>query len=235
MSLLTWIIVLIAVAIVLSGLILRWASGMFRLIVPVLLVGLLLGGGFWIYSDINDLRQHFYQDDKLFVLDIDGVLAGAFTLDDDGIPRPVADLRPLRQGYPDLAALQGSHYKVIVLTWPVVADTIALQDFEASARELRAALRSDNPKQVFIDKALGQFGADMLGQITKEADRLYPTDDVFASTIFAVLAQKALMHPDRMFEGLRQGTVRIYPETVTFKILKVLPEGFGSIVLPTSA
>ncbi len=233
MSLLLWAIVVIVI-IVVFGLLLRLLEGVAKIVLTVVLVGLVLAVGAWILVDINDLRQHFYQDDKLFLLDINGELEGAFVLGGDAVPKPIADLGGLRSAYPDLAAVQDGNYKVIVLEWPVVAGALDVPGFSATEKELHAALRSRNPKQLFIDKMVARFDARMLGQITAEADRLYPTDDAFASTIFALLAGEPLRTPDVIFAGLSQGTVRVHPETVTFKIMKVLPEGMSSVLLPSA-
>jgi hypothetical protein len=97
---------------------------------------------------------------------------------------------------------------------------------------VRAALSSNAAKTLFINKALAQLGQGALGQVKLQADTLYPTHDAFASTVFALLAEKPLANPSLMFGGLKRGTVFIYPETVTFKILKLLPEGFHSLLLP---
>lgn len=231
LTLTIWIIILVVLVFAI-GLLLRAVGSVARIVVSLLLIALVLAGGGWVMMDVNDLRQHFYQDDKLFVLDIDGRLAGAFVLGGDGLTKPVTDLRPLRAAYPDLAAIQGDAYKVIVLTWPVVAGDLQLEGFSAARDELRAALVSDNPKQLFIDKAIVEYGPQALGQIKLQADTLYPTHDAFASTLFALLAEKPLANPDLMFRGLKAGTVRVWPETVTFKILKVLPEGFHKLLVP---
>jgi hypothetical protein len=234
MSVIAWIIILVVLFLVL-GFVLRMLEGIARIILSVLVFGVLIAGGVWFMMDVNEFQTRFASEEKLFVLDIDGKPVAAFRLGASGQPEIVSDLREMRQSYPNLFAIQGTAYKVVVLTWPVVASDLEVQGFKATAKEVRAALLSTDPKQLFIDKGVERFGARALGQITQQADELYPTQDAFASTLFALLAQKPLSNPQILISGHRQGTVTIYPETVTFKILKVLPEGLTGWLLPQQA
>ncbi len=235
MSFLVTVVAILAF-LVLLGLLMRMLKGVFAIIVPVALMILVLALGAWIFTDINDLRNHFYQDEKLFVLDIDGRAVAAFRMGGAGIPDPVADLRGIRAGYPDLALVQGDAYKVIVMDWSVVAEDVELAGFRATAGEIRAALLSDNPKKLFVDKAVDEYGAQALGQIKLQADELYPAQDSFSGAVFALLANRPLGSPDVFLSGLKQGTIVVFPETVTFKILRFLPEGTArALIAPQQA
>jgi hypothetical protein len=192
-----------------------------------------------VFWDINDLRQHFYQDEKLFILDIDGKVRGAFSLGSDGVPNILAPLDGIQEIYPariqdftNPTYVEKPYYKVIVLTWPVVAQDLELSGFSATQDELKTALASENPTQLFIDKMVEKFGQGALGQIKLQADTLYPTHDAFASTVFALLATKPLSSPNLIFTGMKQGTVLILPETITIKILKILPGGMTQYLAP---
>jgi hypothetical protein len=140
----------------------------------------------------------------------------------------------LRSDYPDLAAVRGDAYKVLVLTRPVVAKDLELANLKATKQELKTALLSERPKQLVIDKGVKLFGEHALGQIKLQVDNEYPSHDAFRSTVFVLLASDALMNPSIITQGMEQGTVIIYPETITFKILKILPEGLGNWLLPTA-
>lgn len=231
----SWLVIIIVILVIaaLLGVLFRTLTGFVRVAVVGLVIGGVIVGGVVIISDVIDLKNHFYQDEKLFVLEIDGNVGGAFLMGGAGIPDPLTDLRGIRSGYPDLAMIQGNAYKVIVMDWPVVADDLELVGFRATAQELRNALLSENPKQLFIDKAVEEYGADALGQIKLQADTLYPTRDSFAGTVFALLANKPLSNPDVFLSGLKSGSIVVFPETVTFKILGILPEGVArALVAP---
>ena len=230
----SWLVLLLVILalVVAFGLILRVLEGAAKTIVAVIVLGIVVGGAVWIFWDINDLRQHFYQDEKLFILDIDGKAAGAFSLGSDGVPNIVTDLRTIRSAYPDVMLVRGNYYKVIVLTWPVVAQDLELSGFSATQDEIKTALLSENPTQLFIDKMVARYGQGAYGQVKLQADTLYPTHDAFASTVFALLASKPLSSPNLIFMGMNQGTVLILPETITIKILKILPSGMTNYLAP---
>ena len=236
MSWLIWLIVIVVLIIVI-GLVTKILSGLARVIFSSAILILIVGAGGWILYDVNDLRQNFYNQDKLFLLDVDRKLAGAFALQEGTQPRIMSDLSAWQNIYPGLRQImeesgEAMPYKIIVITWPVVADDLQLNSFTATSAELHDALRSDNSKELFIVKGVEEYGEEARGQVKLQADELYPTNDAFSSTVFALLAEKPLRDQQLMMNGLRDGTVEIYPETIVFKIIKVLPEELGNALFP---
>jgi hypothetical protein len=229
----SWLLVLIAliVAVLIIGFLLRMLKGAVKLVATLFVIAVLVGGALWIFNDMNDLRKHFYQDDKMFLLEIDSEIAGGFRLGATGIPVPLSGVRGL-DGRLDEWGFEDEYYKVIVITWPVVAKDVQLAGFSATASELRQALLSEHPKHLFIDKGTASLGIRARDQLKLQADTLYPNEDAFAGTVFALLAEKPLSNPDLMFKGMKEGTVRVYPETITFKILKILPDSFNKLLAP---
>ena len=220
------------VGLLVLGFVLKKVGGWISFAVPIALLAIVIALGLWIMLDANSLKNHFYQDNKLFILDIDGTAAGAFTLGRSDIPVPVGDLSLIKGYYPDLAKIQGNNYKVIVLNWSIVEADIDVLNFKATKEELKSALSSDNPRQLFIDKTSQAFGGGMLADLTAQVISLYPTSNFFASSMFAILAAKPLLNSDLVFAGMREGTVRVYPETAVFKIIKLLPEDLAKILIP---
>ncbi len=49
--------------------------------------------------------------------------------------------------------------------------------------------------------------------------------------MFAVLAEQILNDPQNLVVGMKEKTVIIHPETVTFKILKLLPTSISKNLL----
>lgn len=231
MSLIIWIIVLIAVLVVFT-LALRLLEGAAKIAVVLAVAVFVLLGVVWMITDVNDVRAHFLQDDKLFLLEIDGTLAAGFVLGGDGAPEPIANLSRMRTWYPDLNAIKGTAYKVIVVDWLAVARTLKVDGLTATDAELRDALLSDTPKRLLINKLADQHGKDAVPLIRQQVDQDYPTQDVFRSQVFVRLAEPVLAEPKNFLAQLKFGTVHVWPETVTFKILKLLPEGLSATLLP---
>ncbi len=229
---LTVLLIIFLVGLFLVGMLLRKIGGWVAFVVPLVLLAVVVFFGVWIMLDANDLSKHFYQDNKLFVLDIDGKPAGAFVLGGNDIPVPVGDLSQIRNDYPDLSKIQGANYKVLVLDWSIVAADIDVLNFKASKEELRTALSSNDPRQLFITKTSQALGGGMIADLAAQVISLYPTNDFFASSMFVILAVKPLLNPDFIFAGMKQGTVKVYPETVVFKIIKFLPEDLARILVP---
>jgi hypothetical protein len=227
--------IIFLVALLVLGLLLKKIGGWIAIAVPIALLAIVIALGVWIMMDASSLQNHFYQDDKLFVLDIDGNAAGAFVLGKSGIPVPVGDLSSIRVMYPDLAFIKGNYYKVIVLDWSVVQGDIDVLNFKASADEIKSALLSKDPRQLFIEKTSKAFGGGMIADLAAQVVALYPTNDFFASSMFAILAEEPLLNQDFIFAGIRQGTVIVYPETAVFKIIKLLPEDLARILIPVKA
>lgn len=231
MSLLVLLIILVLV-VVAVGILLRVLTGVAKLIVSLVVLVLLVGGVAYVSIDFYNVDKNFYAQDKLFLLDINGEVAGAFVLGSTMIPRPLDDLESVRAAYSDLAAVQENYYKVLVLTWPFVAGDLDLQDINVTGAEVKAALVSDNPKQLYVDKAVKKHGDASLGHFKLQADTLYPTQDSFRSAMFTLLATKAMSEPSNVIKGIKRGTAVIAPETVTFKILKLLPDVLIDVLFP---
>ena len=229
----SWLVVLIVlvIAVLLVGFLLRMLKGAVKLVATIAVIAVLVGGALWIFNDMNDLRKHFYQDDKMFLLEVDDRIVGGFRLGATGVPVPLTGVRGI-DGEPDEWGFEDEYYKIIIITWPVVARDIELAGFSATASELKQALLSEHPKHLFIDKGTAALGIRARDQLKLQADTLYPNEDAFSGTVFALLAEKALSNPDQMFRGMKEGTVRIYPETITFKILKILPDSFTKLLAP---
>ncbi|MEM4254487.1 MAG: hypothetical protein QXR48_03845 [Candidatus Woesearchaeota archaeon] len=224
--------IVIAVLIVWAAI--RILKGVVRTVFSLAVVLAVVVFGIWVLSDINDLKNHFYEDEKLFVLDIDGKVAGAFTLARSSeIPSTIKDLAQIRQYYPDLGKIRNKYYKVIVLKWELVADNVVLENFEALSDELKTALVSESPKEFFIDKTAGKLGKTARSVAKTTADVIYPTEDSFRSAMFALLAAKPLSEHETMLKAIKNNTAIIYPETITFKLLRMLPEGVAAkMVVP---
>ncbi len=230
----SWILLLLIVIVVLAvlGWVLKKVGGMIAMIIPLALLLVVVVFGIWIGMDTYDLSRHFYQDEKLFILDIDGKPAGAFVLGADELPGIITDLDKIRETYPDLAALQGSNYKVIVMKWPVVANDIDIMGFSASANDIKESLLDPNPKQKFAYLVLKGKGTAALAALMASFDAVYPINDAFSSSVFALLAAKPLQDRELIYKGIKDGNVIIYPETAVFKTMKALPLSVTKILAP---
>lgn len=229
MSPLVWLIGAL-VLVVLLVFVLRLIGGVVGFVISGIVVLIMVAGGVYVVKDVNDLRQHFYKDNKLFVLEIDNVPVGAFVLGgDSGKPELVDDLSRIRNSWPDLESIRGKAYKVVVIDWEVVRGDIETGFFVASEEEVRAALLSADARRLFIEKTAQRLGlteqSPAFSQVVNEADKLYPTSDLFRSVLFALLAGESLQKPEIIFAGFKKGIVKVHPETITFKILKLVPEG----------
>ncbi|MEM2916374.1 MAG: hypothetical protein QXT19_03405 [Candidatus Woesearchaeota archaeon] len=230
----SWIVLLLIIIAVLAllGWFLKKIGGMIAMIISLALLLVVVVFGIWIGMDAYDLNKHFYKDNKLFILDIDAKPCGAFVLGADEFPGIITDLNKIREKYPDLSALKGNNYKVIVLKWPVVENDVEIMGFTASKSEIKEILLDENPKQRFAYFLLKGKGAAALAALMATFDAVYPINDAFSSSVFALLAVKPLQDRDLMYKGIKDGNVIIYPETATFKVMKALPLGVTKTLVP---
>ncbi|MEM4239986.1 MAG: hypothetical protein QXM31_00870 [Candidatus Woesearchaeota archaeon] len=232
MSWIIWLVVLLA-ALVVTGWVLRKIGRLFALVVMLCLAAAIIVAGAWVLIDSNDLSQHFYQDDKLVLLDIDTRVAGAFVLGESKIPRPIGDMAGIIRAYPDLSKIKGNYYKVIVMDWSVVEGNISIPGFKATGREIRSAMVSGKPRDLLIKKSSEALGGGLLADITAQAIAMYPSEEMFASSMFAILAAEPLSNPDKMLKGMKEGKVIVYPETIVFKTIKFLPLDLARLLVPS--
>lgn len=205
------------------------------LIVNAIFMIIFLVFAFLVYSDIKNLSDNFPRAKKLFLLHDNGaVLTGfsATSFDEAGITvlsgEEISALnsRLKSNGY---GAVLGNNYKLILFDIKSFEGegTIEFQGMQIPKRVYITALKADNPIDVFADyyvesSALEPNQRDVAKQ---QAEAQLGTDTARIKTaMFTMLFTNAVEKQGAdFFANLKNGNIVVYPETMFFSILKIVP------------
>ena len=74
-----------------------------KFVIPLIIIGLLVVGAFYFVTDVADLQMKFNTENKLFLLDLDDSIAGAFSIKGEEQPEVLFDLGKFRNFRPEKA------------------------------------------------------------------------------------------------------------------------------------
>ena len=208
-TILGWLFILLIIALVIA-IILTIMEKVTKIIIPVLIIALLIVGAFYFVKDVTDLQKNFAAENKIFLLDLDKDIVGAFTVRGDEDPVLIKDFTALNKQYPDsFDTILNGYYKVIIVHWNAFDDLqqLDLDVVKLSRQEILTALKSGNPITV----------------LPAPAANMFDTGDEVKSTLFAFMFSEKNQKTN-LIEQHRAGTADIYPETLGLKVIKLIPE-----------
>ena len=179
--------------------------------------------GYWVYNDTLDLKDHFINSSKIFLLeDKNGIIAGISVHQDEKeyITETIAEDYSNNIVNDDYNGILGDKYKLFVLNMDIFSriETVNLFGKEISKGDFFMIMESENPKVTLNN----YFSADdpvftmMLAGSKDDAD--------IKSRVFSHISGRLISKdPLLLLNSYREGEIVIYPETITFKLIKYLP------------
>lgn len=208
------------------------------ILMSILTIVMLIGGIF-VYLDAKDLKENFSVEKKLFVLDYDDVLLSGFTLKDmavDGMPEVLSKevLSEYSNYYSnnDMKSIQGEeYYKVFVFKKELFDDVLEMDigNVKLSKYDIDAILVSNDALNLVVDKMLMSQGVPLDNtKYREEISKELKSNEAVKGLLVAGLFAKKSKEPTFIFEGLQNETVMVYPETIIFKLIKIVPFNYMS-------
>ena len=136
--------VLLIVALIIA-IILTVLEKITKFVIPLIIIALLIVGAFYFVGDVADLQRHFSTENKLYLLELDNEIVGAFTSRGDANPIIITDLARFQVlTEQDLDVLSGDYYKVITVSWDALenAGEITLEGDTYSTQQAKTSLSS---------------------------------------------------------------------------------------------
>jgi len=233
----TLILLLVIFAAVIVGLAIavRFVKALARTIIIVVIIALVLGAGLYVLTDANDLRVNFLSKEKLLLLDLDGNIVAAVISKGVSVPVPVTDVKSLNVLYhsENYQSMLNDNYKLVVFQWDSFRDLsiVGEDNYVFSIDDVKQIMELEDPKMFYVEKLVGEQGAAFLAPISAQVEKIFPTNDYFRSVVFSFMIAQSFENTS-IFEKYLDGTVFIYPETITLKLLKILPFSWVRDFLP---
>src|SRR3989344_2481679 len=190
--------------------------------------------GFNLFTDITDIVQNFPTAKKLFLLKDEQILAGFESSLTDTTAIDAAGVASFQSSLNknDLDSIRGNYYKLIIIDTKTFADldsiTSELSTKPFSGDDLLDAIRADNTLEQLTGIIIKTQNMPDTPQVRGYvADNLkkskISTNADARATLFAQLVQASTKDQSLLIKSLKSDAVIIYPETITFKLAKVLP------------
>jgi hypothetical protein len=208
-SLIGILFVLLIIALVIA-IILTVMEKITKIAIPILIIALLVVGAFYFVYDTADLQQKFETENKLFLLELEDSVAGAFSVKGSQEPVIIDDLSNYRSlSQESLDSMAARYYKVIIVHWNTFDDlpSINVAGITITKQDALTAFNSNAPKSL----------------LAQQVAALFPTEDSVKSSLFNLMFGAAYQKAN-LIEMYRAGTVDIYPETMGLKVIKLIPE-----------
>ncbi|MFC1800994.1 hypothetical protein ACFLZB_00830 [Nanoarchaeota archaeon] len=195
--------------------------------------------GFFIYQDAMELKDQFPVEEKLVLLEHqDQILAGfQGKLNEGEDIILIDDIQPIQEEYQQeqLEEILGSNYKILIINSQAFenVNTVYLADKDRPREEIISYLESETALDDFIVNYLQESGVPVTEETKAQAlqdmksQQAIETDDEFKAILFGQLLQETMEDQGQLFIifQLKNNNLEIYPETIIFKIIKILPLG----------
>jgi hypothetical protein len=228
-------IIIFFLLIVVLAVIIRFVKKMVRIVIIIAIIVLVVGASIYILRDANSLRENFLPGEKLVILELDNKIVSAIISKDVSVPTPVTTIGNLDDLYAikDLDKMLNDKYKLVIFKWKAFEkiDFVGDGDYEFSMDEIKSIMESNNAKQFIIDKMVKEQGAEFESIIQTKVDEMFTTDDHLKSILFGFMIAK-FVEKNSVFEEYIDENVFIYPETITLKLIKILPISWMKGFLP---
>ncbi len=226
---LAFILVLSVLVLGVVGKVVKWT---FRIISLIFLIGFVLSLvlGFFVYKDLTDLKENWPDSDKLLLLANDKIYAGMITTFGEGKePVFVENLEDYQTAYQNknYEVLLGSNYKLFIFKLSMFeksSEEIEFGDARISQQVIINAIESDDPYE-FIASDLIEKG-EISSKENWKSDMIKEIGDIvkFKGILFGMLLQNEMAKdPLFIFKQYNQRNVIIYPESISFKLIKIVP------------
>jgi len=180
---------------------------------------------FFLFRDVNSFNQGFQTEEKVFLLDDGGLITGLRVTDFDDTKSITyfddAELEILEAKYLDenYSDILDDSWKMFVIDSSVLrkAGEVEIDDEQIiTNNQAFKILRSDNPN-------LEMFTI-MYGDIKESQIQKIPDAELKANIFTVRFSQVLNDDPGIFYSGVKNKNIIIYPETILFKIVKVIPE-----------
>jgi len=190
--------------------------------------------GIFIYLDILDFQQNFETGQKLFLLESNNTYVTGLNIKD--MQDLNIDTILTQQQIDNMVGKSNSeilknNYKLFIFDSKTFQNiqTISFWEMEFTNSEIFSLLESSTPINTIITKIIEKekYPETMRQSLTQEfKSTMDISDDAQMKGILfmLLLEEKTKRNKNMIFDELKKGNLKIYPETIIFKILKMVPQ-----------
>ena len=225
-------IITILVIIVLVVLSVFFAKQFFKLIAGLwsILFIIVIILGVFLYFDIKDLNSNFDTAEKVILLKENGnILTGFMFSDNSKNTVFYKDISEINNAFKakNYAKIKGETYKLLIAQKSLFSDIelIDVIGYPIERETLFAYLNDQTPRNKAAED-ISKENSVPKALVTKEIEKNFATEDEFKGYLFAKAVGRVLEGKGTNFVILsyKKGDIEVYPETISFKMIDLLPQ-----------
>lgn len=172
--------------------------------------------GFLVIRDVNNLKNNFANSSKIVLLIDNNQAITGFVAAENINPLTAEQLKEATTLYQakDYEKLLGNNYKLFIMKYEALQNLSDVQ-FGIEGKQLQGGdilevIKSDNPKTTYaalIEIAQTDIPAEV-------------TDEEIKAKLFEYFFIYIFQRPVTMLKEYQKGNIYIYPETISFKVMK---------------
>ncbi len=240
-----WIVIAVGIVILflVLGFALKKVKESLSILVLVFIIAsiLILSFGILVIMDARDFQTKINEAPKKYILvEDERVLTGA-SMKGGELPAPFSrdEFDAIRKAFSenDLEKIRGNDYKLFIFDIlsfeSLLSQDLAIPglNISLSREEVIATLTEENGRSIVVKKIYGGLAADVRSQIVYEEfesgirERL-GEEDAFKAKMMGLLLDRMVGENYLGFlkEGIREGHIRVYPQTIMFSMIKYAPK-----------
>lgn len=240
------VLILYIIAIVL---IFKFVKGIIKAIFLALslLIIILVVCGVFIAIDLKDIQDNMQTKQNIFLFEKDNILKAGIYWSLDGKSQPGFPAKEDIDSYSsalasnNLKEIKGDYYKVIFVNENAFAALSEIKSNQVSytKQQLIDALNSENSIDSFIKSSQKDVTKEQLAVLRPQLMQSMniKSDEEFKGLLFAMLFKAAVEQQGASFilDQYKEGNVKVYPETIVFKALKLVPSSVVKKAIGQSA
>jgi len=210
-------------------------------VVLMIIIVLMLISGFFLYLDANDLREQFPISQKMFLYKTDNTIkTGMQGVFNDSIPiyldkEKIEEVNNLYKKK-DYQKLLESNYKIFIMnrnSFDAVSGQIDFLDKKIQKEFLLNAIDSDDAILAFVKEFDITNDPQTINYTRSRLYEKFGSDEEFKGAIFSLLIDKALDQNGQSYMILeyKKNNIIIYPDSITLRIIKTLPDNIIRILV----
>lgn len=217
-----------------------------KIILAILLVFLIFilsmaGVGFLVYEDMMDMKEKFFKSSNLLLLEDNGKIISALQMqgfDEEGFDfldeKWISSKQEAFQNH-DYDEIIGRNYKIFIIKLETFSniENIQFEDLQLTKEDVFNISRASNSLDVFFQiSSRGQNLSEMEKALLKQNLEEEFGSQNLKGIMFGMLFAQAVEKEGVLFiiENFKQNNIVIYPETITFKLVKSVPNFVYEIV-----
>ncbi|MFH1409755.1 MAG: hypothetical protein ABIH34_07625 [Nanoarchaeota archaeon] len=201
-------------------------------LVIMIIIGL---GGIYVYWDATQLREHFAEDPKLMILVEDSIVLSAVRLGPSSEvpvyikePELIHYQQIINKG--DYSGLLENNHKIFIIELDTLLplEGIDVGDELLNETDILAILKAEDGLRTFAEIGLRSYPevSEVMIQNTEQSlAEQYGSSAEVKSRLFGVgLGRSIEKDPNFLIRQYKRDQVIIFPETIVFRIMRLVPE-----------